>query len=193
MSRADWEVNPINKIFGLRYPRSVSSILDVGCGLSLKSQYLTADIRVGLDAYKPFLEAIETEVPYVPMYLNALSMGACFLPNSFDVVLLLDVLEHMDAEDALSTIETAEILARKAVIIETPLGFIPQDIDIWGLGGDKWQTHRSGWTEDAFQSQGYAVFRRPYTMTDVKRHHDQGVEEEEREITLLDAIKRVDQ
>ncbi len=190
MPRADWEQNTIENIFRPRglYPRErISTVLDVGCGLSLKSQFIEADIRVGVDAHRPYLEKIDAKVPYVCISADALHLERLFLPRSFDLVLLLDIVEHLDKPDALELIRQAEIVARRAVVIETPKGFLPQNIDILGLGGDHFQTHRCGFESDELAASGYDVVVRPYTLSQVKRHT---TEKSPATIEMIDAIKR---
>lgn len=190
MPRADWEKNTIENIFRPRglYPRErISTVLDVGCGLSLKSQFIEADIRVGVDAHRPYLEKIDAKVPYVCISADALHLERLFLPRSFDLVLLLDIVEHLDKPDALELIRQAEIVARRAVVIETPKGFLPQNIDILGLGGDHFQTHRCGFESDELAASGYDVVVRPYTLSQVKRHT---TEKSPASIEMIDAIKR---
>ena len=55
------------------------------------------------------------------------------------------MIEHMDKPDAPRVIELAQRAATRQVVIYTPLGFMEQTTDAWGLGGDYWETHRSGW------------------------------------------------
>ena len=111
-----------------------------------------------------------------------------FLPKSFDIVLILDVLEHLKRKESLKLLRDAEKIAKKAVIIETPLGFIPQNIDIWKMGGDKYQTHRSSWDIRDFEVRGYKSFLRSYKMSNVKRHtkHTSNLN-----VKLINAIKTV--
>lgn len=189
MPKEDWKKNTIYNIFNEKglYPKGkIVSVLDVACGLSLKSQYLDCDIRVGIDVYKPYLEKIESKVPFIPVCENVKNISNLFLENSFDIVMALDVVEHLTKEDALKLIKDCEKIAKKACIIETPEGFIPQDIDIWGHGGDEYQTHRSGWDSQEFLDLGYEVITRSYTMQDIKRHSELDVDTK---ITLIDAIK----
>jgi SAM-dependent methyltransferase len=192
MPREDWVENTVERIFqreGLYPTGLVDSVLDVACGLSLKSQYIDARLRVGVDIYRPYLERIDAPVPYVAINADAMRLRELFLPRSFDLVLLLDVVEHLDKPDALRLMEMAEEIARVAVIVETPRGFVPQNMDIWGHGGDAWQTHRSGWEPAEFAERGYAVVQREYRMSDTRRHTEVDVAPD---ITMLDAIKRVD-
>jgi len=167
--KEDWSANNVQKLFTDAgwYPTGrIKSVLDVGCGLSLKSQFIDADIRVGLDLHRPYLESIETDVPYVAICGDARKLKHLFLPKSFDLVLLLDIVEHLDKMGALYLIETAESLARVAVIIETPSGFVPQNLDILGFGANSLQTHRCGWTKKELEDLDYQVLVRPYKMCD---------------------------
>ena len=190
MPREDWEKNTIENIFrplGLYPEGRIVSVLDVGCGLSLKSQYIEADIRVGLDAHRPYLEKIDAKVPYVCLQGDATKLRELFLPKSFDMVLLLDIVEHLEKPAAIDLIEQAEAIARRAVVIETPEGFLPQNIDILGLGGSHFQTHRCGFEVAEFKARGYDVVTRPYTLSAVKRHT---TAVSPATINMLDAIKR---
>ncbi len=192
MPKEDWEKNTLQNIFereGLYPTGKILTVLDVACGLSLKSQYIDAQVRVGVDIYRPFLEKIEAECPYAVVNADAMALDKLFLPNSFDLVLLLDIIEHLKKPQSLKLIKMAENIARVAVIIETPKGYVPQNFDIWGCGGHEFQTHRSGWEPKEFIRRGYKVIIRQYKMSDAKRHTELEVD---LEIELIDAIKRFD-
>ncbi len=192
MPKEDWQNNTVPRIFGRAglYPtQKISSILDVACGLSLKSQYMEADIRVGVDIYKPYLAKIDATVPYTTVLYDVRKLDDIFIERSFDIVLMLSIIEHVEKDEALAMIRMAERIARVAVIIETPEGFVPQNIDIWGHGGDEFQTHRCGWDKAELEAMGYKTLQRPYTMQDIKRHTELDVPTD---IHLLDAIKYVD-
>ncbi len=192
MPKDDWSENSVQKLFtdaGLYPSGKVETVLDVACGLSLKSQYIDASIRVGVDIYRPYLEKIEATCPYVAIESDVRDIGKLFLPKSFDLVLLLDIVEHVEKEDALRLIEAAESIARVAVIIETPKGYVPQNMDIWGHGGHEYQTHRCGWEPEELEQRGYDVLVRDYRMCDVKRHTELDVAPD---IQLMDAILRLD-
>ncbi|MEM7031275.1 MAG: class I SAM-dependent methyltransferase [Chloroflexota bacterium] len=191
MPKEDWIKNTVQNIFereGMYPTKEIKTVLDIGCGLSFKSQYIKADIRVGVDIYRPYLEKIEADIPYVAINADALQVGDLFLPQSFDLVLILDIVEHLEKEDALKLMDMAETIAKVAVIVETPRGFIPQNIDIWGWGGHTYQTHRSGWEPEDFTERGYQIVLRDYRMSDVQRHTDQAVNPD---IQMIDAIKHI--
>jgi Methyltransferase domain len=190
--REDWQTNTIDRIFareGLYPKQRISTILDVACGLSLKSQYLEADIRVGVDIYRPYLAKIDAKVPFTTVVADVRKLDEVFIERSFDLVLMLDIIEHIEKDESLALLKTAERLAKVAVNIETPEGYVPQNIDIWGHGGDEFQTHRCGWEKAELEALGYQVLRRPYTMQNIRRHTEIDVPVD---IHLLDGIKYVD-
>ena len=192
MPKEDWAENTVQKIFerqGLYPTGKVRTVLDLGCGLSLKCKFIDADVRVGLDIYRPFLEKIEADVPYVAINADVMSLANLFLPQSFDLVMACDLVEHLEKPDAMAVLDMAETIANVAVIVETPRGFIPQNIDIWGHGGHAYQTHRSSWEPHDFEARGYKVILRDYTMSDVKRHTDVDVDPH---IQMIDAIRFID-
>ena len=196
MSKEEWAENTIPKVFAKEglWPwkdGEIVSVLDVACGLSLKSKYINADIRVGVDIYEPYFQHIETKVPYVVVKYDVRKLREIFMPKSFDMVIAIDIVEHIEKGESLSMMSQCEEIARKAVIIETPKGYIPQNLDIQGHGGHEWQTHRSGWEPEEFQARGYKTFLREYTMTDAKRHSD--ITDIEPNIQLIDAVKLMEE
>ena len=213
MPKDDWRKNSIPTLFteweAWPWPRETSAddgllkvegedwtpngVLDVACGLSLKSKFVTCTgPRVGMDLHRPYLEAAREQNPYVswiPVVGDATKLGETFLPNTFDLVLLLDIVEHVEKEQALAMIAQAEEIARVAVVIETPKGFLPQDLDILGFDAHHLQTHRCGFEPDELEALGYQVFARDYELAPVKRHTTAPVQTQ---CQLLNAIKRLD-
>jgi hypothetical protein len=170
------------------------SILDVACGLSLKSQFVPCSgARVGLDLHRPYLEAAREQSPdvrWTPVQGDVLKISETFLPNSFDLVLALDIIEHVEKDQALQLLKDLEEIAKVAVILETPRGFLPQDMDILGFGQDHLQTHRCGFEKEELEELGYQVFVRDYQLAPIQRV--KGSTEVQTECQLLNAIKRVD-
>ncbi len=191
MPKEDWEQNTLDKIFARAnlWPwkeGEIVSILDVACGLSLKSKFLPAQIRVGVDIYDTYFEHIESDVPYVVLKYDVRKLNEIFKPNSFDLVIALDIIEHLEKEESLELIKQCESFARKGVILETPKGYIPQNLDILGHGGHEFQTHRCGWEVEELEKLGYSTIVRDYTMQKIQRHTEIDVDTQ---IQLIDAIK----
>ncbi len=191
MSKEDWVQNTLPVLLGNAglWPwkeGEIVSVLDVACGLSFKSRYIPAQIRVGVDIHEPYFSHIESDVPYVVVKYDVRKLREIFIPKSFDLVIAVDIIEHLTKDEGLELMRQCEEIARKAVIFETPKGYIPQNIDIQNHGGDEWQTHRSGWEPQEFEERGYNVVLRDYQMTGAKRHTELEVE---RDVTLIEAIK----
>lgn len=193
MPKEDWEKNTIETVLsraGLwKFKKGdIVSILDVACGLSFKSKFLDAKIRVGVDIHEKYFEYIETEVPVALVRYDVRKLSDIFVPNSFDLVIALDIIEHLEKEESIDMIKQCEVIAKKAVVLETPKGYVPQNIDIQGHGADEWQTHRCGWEVEELESLGYLTTVRDYKMANVKRHTDIDVDTD---IKLIDAIKYI--
>jgi hypothetical protein len=71
-------------------------------------------------------------------------------------VFALDFIEHLEKQDGVRMLREAQRVARRQIVVYTPLGFFPQSYDDphktdrWGMDGGYWQTHRSGWDYDDF-------------------------------------------
>lgn len=194
MPKEDWGINTVERILTDKNlwkfkEGEIVSILDVACGLSFKSKFIDAQIRVGVDIHEKYFEHIESKVPYVVIKYDVRKLNEIFIPNSFDLVIALDIIEHLEKHESLEMIKQCEKIARKAVVLETPKGYIPQNIDIQGHGADEWQTHRCGWEVEELEDLGYSTLVRDYKMARVKRHTEMEVEPD---IQLIDAIKYVD-
>lgn len=206
MPKEDWKKNSIPSLFkawkawpwtdvfpipeGKGYAGGMpNEILDVACGLSLKSKFIETGARVGLDLHRPYLEAVEGCVSWIPIVGDATKLNELFLPNTFDLVLLLDIVEHVEKPQALDMIRQAEEIAKIAVVIETPRGFLPQDLDILGFDQHHLQTHRCGFETEELEELGYQVFVRDHELAPIKRHTSEPIATE---CQLLNAIKRVD-
>lgn len=150
-----------NKIFEKIFPtlvfflkkelRDCKTVLDLGCGFDSPFQYCkNIDYSVGVEFFEKYLK-ISKEKKIHSEYIKELIQKIYFKENSFDAVILLEVLEHLNKEDALEIIQKAKVWARKKVIISTPNGFIGQkEID-----GNILQKHLSGWTLSDLNELGF--------------------------------------
>lgn len=190
MSKEDWKDNPVHKNlsdYGLWNwnKGDIISVLDVGCGLSLRGQYIDPSFVMGVDIFEPYLKAIQSKVPYSVIKMDVRKIGKVFIDNSFDIVCAFDIIEHLKKRDSEILIENCIKIAKKAVLIETPKGYIPQNIDIQNFGGHKYQTHRSGWSVEELEKIGFNCIVRKYVMQNVRRHTKLHVDPN---IELIDAI-----
>lgn len=133
------------------------TVLDVGCGVGATLQEFCCPIKIGVDAHRPYLENARSGV-FIKINFTAERISELFLPNSLDCVTLIDVIEHFEKGVGYDVLRQVEGIAAKKVIVFTPRGFFQQlDVDHYGLGGECYQRHRSGWEVEDFNNLGYNV------------------------------------
>jgi hypothetical protein len=77
-----------------------------------------------------------------------------FKPETFDVIVFSEVIEHLEKADAYRALNELDALAIKQIIITTPKGCTK------GPETDSYQTHKSGWEAAEFRAAGYSVWGR---------------------------------
>ena len=120
-----------------------ASLLDVGCGSNSAIKRIPKRAySVGVDMFAPDLQkSREQNIHDEYHVMNVMDIEKKFKPGSFECVVALDLIEHLDKNDGLRLISMLEKIAMKKVVIFTPNGFLPQKED-----GNPYQLHRSGWT-----------------------------------------------
>jgi SAM-dependent methyltransferase len=133
-------------------------VLDVGCGkgyvvseLSRRGNKLRKSYLIGVDIFAPYLR----EAKHI--YHDVICGDVRFLPirsHSADVVLALDIIEHLESMDGFRLIKDLEQIAVNQIFIYTPVGFNPKS---YLEDNNPWQAHRSVWHPNDFRSKGYKV------------------------------------
>lgn len=134
------------------------SVLDVGCGVGTTLKEFCCPVKIGVDAHRPYLENAKQGESFIRLNFTAERLSELFLPKSVDSVTLIDVIEHLEKEVGLDVLRQVEEIAAQKVIVFTPKGFFQQkEFDHYGLGGESYQRHRSGWEVEDFQRLGYNI------------------------------------
>jgi len=128
-----------------------STVLDIGCGNKEYSNSLNCKRVITIDAWKKVKPdiLIDLEVRDIP-----------FTENSFDVILLLDFIEHLDKERGKEIIEQARTIANKILLL-TPLWWQDNAVNVenpelWCYG-NKYDYHKSLWTLEDFSGWNRAT------------------------------------
>ena len=132
-----------------------SSVLDIGCGPNSPVQYCSIRYSVGVDAFKPYIDSSKSKNIHTEYILGDIN-GINFENDSFDAVVLIEVLEHLTKEQGVELLRKAEGWAKKRVIISMPNGFLPQI----QMTDTYFQMHRSGWEVREMREFGF----KPYGM-----------------------------
>jgi SAM-dependent methyltransferase len=131
--------------------KNCKSVLDLGCGLMSPIIYCKEiEYSIGVEIYKPYLDESKKKKIHTE-YLNKRIEEIMFPDNSFDSVLLIEVLEHLNKETGIEILKKIEKIARKKIIITTPGGYFSQN----EVDKNPFQKHLSGWSINDFKKYGY--------------------------------------
>lgn len=128
------------------------SILDLGCGPNSPLRYVDARHKVGVDAFPPYIQ-MSKALGVHDEYIQADLVRCDFPDKSFDAVVMVEVLEHLEKSDGERLLSEFERIARKKIVITCPNGFLAQG----SHDANPYQIHRSGWTIGEMTSRGYKV------------------------------------
>jgi len=130
-------------------------VLDVGCGIMNPTTDLICKSILGVDMYKPYLEKIKEK--HQTIRLNAKELKH-FINNSYDVVIALDLIEHLHKNDAIKLLLNMRRIARKHAIIFTPKSFHTNEENtknVWDMGKNTLQRHQCLVTKPELGKYGF--------------------------------------
>ena len=146
--------------------QEAGTVLDLGCGIR-PQPFVQARVHICCEPCREYMDRLMVETgdegKFAYLQCDAVTALDLFPPGSVDTVFMLEVIEHMARDAALSCLARAARVARRQVAVSTPLGFLPQDAseegrDHWGMGGSAWQKHRSAWQPEDFPArEGWVV------------------------------------
>ncbi len=129
------------------------TILDIGCGLKLLTKLLVCYKLIGIDIWADYLadDDIVGDIRQLDKLIG---------PKSFDVVIALDIIEHLTEEEGLKLFRDMEKITRKKIIIVTPTYWSSNidsytDSKFWSYN-NPYNYHKSFWSVEDFFKQGYA-------------------------------------
>lgn len=139
------------------------SVLELGCGVGDKLARTPCSLRVGVDAFRPYIDmAVRKWGPRLhELHLAEAVEYMAQEVRVFDAILLIDFIEHLTKDAGIQLLDRCRFSARRKVIVFCPLGECKQDKDTYSLGGDHWQTHRSTWSVADLSELGFDVAQWP--------------------------------
>jgi hypothetical protein len=151
--------NLIIKIHGHISP--VDSVVDLGAMFGENLVGLNCSKKLGVEIYPPYLDKYMADGDVV--CADALEWISAAGDDSWDVVLAIDLVEHMTIPDGLLLLKNAARVARRRVLAFTPNGYYHQDAEqpckrnslIASCGINKYQEHLSAWSEKLFNDIGF--------------------------------------
>ena len=129
-------------------------MLDLGCGPSSPLKNCkNITYSIGVDSYKPYLN-ISKKSKIHNKYLKANISKINFPANSFDAVILIEVIEHLTKQEGKAILDKANIWARKKIILSTPNGYFPMT----NYDRNPKQNHLSGWSRQQLTKLGFTCY-----------------------------------
>jgi 2-polyprenyl-3-methyl-5-hydroxy-6-metoxy-1,4-benzoquinol methylase len=141
------------------------SVLDVGCGFGkygmLAREYLEYWGAGAALNWKRKIDAVEGFANYITP-LHHYIYNTIYVKNvliiidklkGYDLVLLIDVLEHFDKPQGETLVESL-ISHNKGILISTPKVFAEQGDTF----GNEYERHKTVWTEQELKSLGQVLF-----------------------------------
>jgi SAM-dependent methyltransferase len=127
------------------------SVLDLGCGPSSPLQYCkNIKYSVGVETFRPYLEEAKKRKIHAE-YMKKRIEEVDFPENSFDAVILIEVLEHLSKEKGYEILKKADKWAKKKAVVSTPNGYMLQR----ERDGNPLQKHLSGWDKKTMEKLGF--------------------------------------
>lgn len=136
------------------------TVLDLCCGICASTTVNGALIRcatyLAVDIWMPYLDQIKKLTPTAQIDITKDLYR--FPGKSFDVVLCLDGIEHIEESAVDGAINNMERIARRRVLIFTPDRFVPmEDGGAWGAGNPLYQSHKSFVSPAKMEVRGYKI------------------------------------
>lgn len=153
----------------------VDLLLDIGCGIR-PQQMVRPMTHICCEPCPQYVGHLQAAVAasfdrsYLVVNAGWREAVQLFPAGSVDTVFLVDVIEHLDKEEARELLQATVRLARRQIAVFTPLGFMPQSHgdgkDAWGLDGGAWQEHKSGWYPEDFGDAWDIFLADPFHLAD---------------------------
>ena len=142
-------------------------LLSLCCGIGLELQYLQTRDITAVDIAPQYLDKLKADFPHIKtVNSDALEFAKDSKDNEYDVISIIDGIEHMDKEAGIELIKEMKRVAKEKILLFTPQGrgedgyLKNEPHDAWGIAGaDEHQKHKSGWTEDELKSYGFTTLQ----------------------------------
>lgn len=155
-------------------------VLDLGCGSGSPIKYCKVIKSIGVDGFRPSIKTSKEKKIHSDYILSDIKY-LNFRPASVDVVMLIEVLEHLPQKDGELLLDKAETWAKKKVIISSPNGFFSQH----SMNENQYFKHISGWEVEKMTQRGYNA----HGLAGLKSLRKGNESEEEADGGLLSTIR----
>jgi SAM-dependent methyltransferase len=141
---------------------SCTSALEVGCGDGNMLRRLPhCTPRTGIEIFAPYVKLDHPSNAGINfIFGDALDYLPRVQSSSYDLVLLMDIVEHFRKEDGWTVLRHADRIARKLVLLWIPEGLDPQSKEHYcseQYAYQPYQDHLSQWWREELEAFGFDV------------------------------------
>jgi len=139
----------------IKLDKNSRTILDAGCGRGDAMAFLNKHGKfeaVGIDIFKPYLKEAKNKGRFWDLILGDLRYLP-FKDKSFDAVICMEVLEHLEKADGYKLLDQLERVARRQVLLTTPIG----RHESHPFDENPYQEHKYIWKVEELRKLGYKV------------------------------------
>jgi len=142
------------------FPRNLDgfTILDCACGRGSWCFFIRTQIE-GI----PYIEGFELFIPYIENLIKLNLYDRVYeldirkvkgLEIKFDIILVMNVLEHLEKDEALKVLKDLEEMSQYRLIVSLPIGKHTQGV---GPDGNVFEIHRSTFQPKEMERYGYKI------------------------------------
>jgi len=109
--------------------------------------------KIAIEIHKPYLD--NSKYHDCDKILGDFSQFENLINEPYmDCAMFIDTLEHLEKDSAINLMSRVQKKFNKIVLM-IPEGNQPQDKDVFNLGADEFQTHRSIWNKGDIEAMGF--------------------------------------
>jgi hypothetical protein len=127
-------------------------VLELGAGFFDRLQHVNGGVtkRIGIEIWQPYIDNAKFN-GCIKIKGDVFDYDKLVDRSDFDTVMIIDVLEHFNKDDAFKLLDRLKSDFNK-ILLMIPEGSHPQETDVTGFGAHEYQKHRSTWSRYEFES-----------------------------------------
>lgn len=131
------------------------SVVELGAGFfnRLSNVHSSVKTKIGIEIWKPYIDNAKYN-NCIKIHGNIKMYKYLLDGYNLDTVMIIDVLEHFNKDDAFKLIENLKQDFNK-ILLMLPAGKFEQDKDITGFEAHDFQKHRSYWYDDDLEKLNF--------------------------------------
>lgn len=128
-------------------------VLDLGCGPDSPLSNYSTSYSVGVEIFAPYLASAKKGGCHTDL-IHADCGKIEFKPGSFDAVVALDFLEHLEKSEGLALLAKMKLWAKEKVVIRVPHGYTPGQC----YNENAYQLHKASYSVAELKALGFHVY-----------------------------------